>query len=57
MSSVSVVIPCYKYGHFLEEAVSSVLDDQEGAFDERIGHERDRVRKAARYQLEPESRC
>ena len=30
MSSVSVVIPCYKYGHFLEEAVSSVLDDQEG---------------------------
>ena len=30
MSSVSVVIPCYKYGHFLEEAVSSVLDDQPG---------------------------
>jgi glycosyltransferase involved in cell wall biosynthesis len=30
MSSVSVVIPCYKYGHFLEEAVSSVLDDQAG---------------------------
>lgn len=30
MSSVSVVIPCYKYGHFLEEAVSSVLDDQDG---------------------------
>ena len=30
MSSVSVVIPCYKYGHFLEEAVSSVLDDQQG---------------------------
>jgi glycosyltransferase involved in cell wall biosynthesis len=30
MSSVSVVIPCYKYGHFLEKAVSSVLDDQEG---------------------------
>ena len=30
MTSVSVVIPCYKYGHFLEEAVSSVLDDQEG---------------------------
>jgi glycosyltransferase involved in cell wall biosynthesis len=29
VSSVSVVIPCYKYGHFLEEAVSSVLD-QEG---------------------------
>jgi glycosyltransferase involved in cell wall biosynthesis len=30
MSSVSVVIPCYKYGHFLEEAVTSVLDDQAG---------------------------
>jgi glycosyltransferase involved in cell wall biosynthesis len=30
MSSVSVVIPCYKYGHFLEDAVASVLNDQEG---------------------------
>jgi len=30
MTSVSVVIPCYKYGHFLEDAVGSVLDDQAG---------------------------
>jgi glycosyltransferase involved in cell wall biosynthesis len=30
MSSVSVLIPCYKYGHFLEDAVTSVLDDQQG---------------------------
>lgn len=26
MSSVSVVIPCYNYGHFLQDAVSSALD-------------------------------
>jgi glycosyltransferase involved in cell wall biosynthesis len=30
MSSVCVTIPCYNYGRFLEEAVSSVLDDQDG---------------------------
>ena len=30
MTSVSVLIPCYKYGHFLEDAVASVLDDQAG---------------------------
>ncbi len=30
MASVSVVIPCYTYGHLLGDAVSSVLDDQPG---------------------------
>lgn len=35
MSSVSVVIPCYKYGHFLADCVSSVLDEQ-GDLDVRV---------------------
>lgn len=35
MVSVSVVIPCYNYGHFLEDAVASVLTDQE-ALDVRV---------------------
>jgi glycosyltransferase involved in cell wall biosynthesis len=30
MTSISVVIPCYNYGHFLADAVTSVLDDQAG---------------------------
>jgi glycosyltransferase involved in cell wall biosynthesis len=30
VSSVCVTIPCYNYGRFLDEAVSSVLHDQDG---------------------------
>jgi glycosyltransferase involved in cell wall biosynthesis len=30
MSSVSVVIPCYNYGHYVRDAVSSALVGQEG---------------------------
>ncbi len=31
MSRVDVVIPCYNYGRFLTECVSSVIDDQPGS--------------------------
>lgn len=31
MSSVSVVIPCYRYGHFLEDCTRSVLAEQDGS--------------------------
>jgi glycosyltransferase involved in cell wall biosynthesis len=30
MSSVSVVIPCYRYGHFLQQSVGSALTGQDG---------------------------
>jgi len=30
VSSVSVVVPCYRYGHFLAQSVGSALNDQPG---------------------------
>jgi len=30
VSTVSVIVPCYRYGHFLRECVSSALDQQPG---------------------------
>jgi glycosyltransferase involved in cell wall biosynthesis len=30
MSSISIVIPCYNYGHFLRDCVASALDGQPG---------------------------
>lgn len=30
MSTVSVIVPCYKYGHYLEESVGSALNHQDG---------------------------
>ena len=30
MSTVSVIVPCYKYGHYLEESVGSALHGQDG---------------------------
>lgn len=30
MSRIDVVVPCYNYGRFLSECVSSILDDQPG---------------------------
>ena len=48
MSTVSVVIPCYEYGHFLPEAVSSVLDDQEGVDVRVLDHRRRLTRRERR---------
>jgi len=30
VSRIDVVVPCYNYGRFLSECVSSILDDQPG---------------------------
>ena len=30
MSTVSVIVPCYKYGHYLRESVGSALNHQDG---------------------------
>jgi glycosyltransferase involved in cell wall biosynthesis len=30
LSSVSVIVPCYRYGHFLAQSVGSALNDQDG---------------------------